>query len=66
VCAWRSDARVHLVVRTDGADGPVPPGWEVHPVDLEGLTLAYLREAGAVPEPGPVPAGSDHRRGVMS
>ena len=34
---------------------PVPPGWEVHSVTLEELTLAYLREPGAVALPGPAP-----------
>ena len=32
---------------------PVPPGWEAHPVGLEELTLAYLREPGAAALPGP-------------
>jgi ABC-2 type transport system ATP-binding protein len=34
-------------------DDPVPPGWEAHPVGLEELTLAYLREPGAGALPGP-------------
>ena len=41
-----------LLVRA-GADDPVPPGWEAHPVGLEELALAYLREPGAVALPGP-------------
>ncbi len=32
---------------------PVPPGWEAHPVGLEELALAYLREPGAAALPGP-------------
>ena len=32
---------------------PVPPGWESHPVGLEELALAYLREPGAAALPGP-------------
>jgi predicted ABC-type transport system involved in lysophospholipase L1 biosynthesis ATPase subunit len=32
---------------------PVPPGWEAHPVGLEELALAYLREPGATALPGP-------------
>ena len=36
-----------------GADDPVPPGWEAHPVGLEELALAYLREPGAAALPGP-------------
>jgi hypothetical protein len=31
----------------------VPPGWEEHPVSLEELALAYLREPGAASLPGP-------------
>jgi ABC-2 type transport system ATP-binding protein len=35
------------------ADEPVPPGWEAHPVGLEELALAYLREPTAAALPGP-------------
>jgi ABC-2 type transport system ATP-binding protein len=48
----RAQAQAHLLVRA-AADDPVPPGWESHPVDLEELTLAYLREPGAAALPGP-------------
>jgi ABC-2 type transport system ATP-binding protein len=48
----RGAAQAHLLVRAT-ADGPVPPGWEAHPVGLEELALAYLREPGAVALPGP-------------
>ena len=48
----RAQAQAHLLVRA-GADDPVPPGWEAHPVGLEELVLAYLREPGAVALPGP-------------
>jgi ABC-2 type transport system ATP-binding protein len=48
----RGAAQAHLLVRTT-ADDPVPPGWEAHPVGLEELTLAYLREPGAGALPGP-------------
>ena len=53
VHARRAEAQAHLLVRT-GADDPVPPGWEAHPVGLEELALAYLREpgAGALARPG--------------
>jgi len=34
----------------------VPPGWEAHPVGLEELALAYLREPGAAALPGPAHA----------
>ena len=56
VHARRADAQAHLLVRAT-ADDPVPPGWEAHPVGLEELTLAYLREPGAAraARPGPRP-----------
>jgi ABC-2 type transport system ATP-binding protein len=46
-------AQAHLLVRTSGPADPVPPGWEAHPVGLEELSLAYLREPGAAALPGP-------------
>jgi ABC-2 type transport system ATP-binding protein len=49
----RGDAQAHLLVRST-ADDPVPPGWEAHPVGLEELALAYLREPGSAALPGPV------------
>jgi ABC-2 type transport system ATP-binding protein len=48
----RGGAQAHLLVRSNGASDPVPPGWESHPVSLEELTLAYLREPGAAALPG--------------
>jgi len=48
----RGEAQAHLLVRAT-ADDPVPPGWEMHPVGLEELALAYLREPGAAALPGP-------------
>ena len=48
----RGQAQARLLVRTT-ADDPVPPGWESHPVGLEELALAYLREPGAAALPGP-------------
>ena len=45
-------AQAHLLVRATAED-PVPPGWEAHPVGLEELALAYLREPGAAALPGP-------------
>jgi ABC-2 type transport system ATP-binding protein len=53
VHARRGGAQAHLLVRSNGASEPVPPSWEVHPVSLEELTLAYLREPGAAALPGP-------------
>jgi ABC-2 type transport system ATP-binding protein len=47
------EAQAHLLIRTNGRTDPVPPGWETHPVSLEELTLAYLREPGATALPGP-------------
>jgi ABC-2 type transport system ATP-binding protein len=46
VHARRGEAQAHLLVRAT-ADDPVPPGWEAHPVGLEELALAYLREPAA-------------------
>jgi ABC-2 type transport system ATP-binding protein len=46
----RGEAQAHLMVRAT-ADEPVPPGWEAHPVGLEELALAYLREPAALPGP---------------
>jgi ABC-2 type transport system ATP-binding protein len=48
----RGGSQAHLLVRA-GADDPVPPGFQAHPVGLEELTLAYLREPGAAALPGP-------------
>jgi ABC-2 type transport system ATP-binding protein len=56
VHARRGGAQAHLLVRTNGMTDPVPPGWEAHPVSLEELTLAYLREPGAAALPGPARA----------
>jgi ABC-2 type transport system ATP-binding protein len=53
VHARRAEAQAHLLVRTSLLDEPVPPGWEAHPVSLEELVLAYLREPGAAALPGP-------------
>src|SRR5579864_785618 len=54
----RAQAQAHLLVRAT-ADDPVPPGWEAHPVGLEELALAYLREPGATALPGPARGGRD-------
>jgi ABC-2 type transport system ATP-binding protein len=56
VHARRAEAQAHLLVRTGGPADPVPPGWEAHPVGLEELVLAYLREPGAATLPGPARA----------
>jgi len=54
VHARRGQAQAHLLVRTDTTTDPVPPGWLAHPVGLEELTLAYLREPDAAALPGPL------------
>jgi ABC-2 type transport system ATP-binding protein len=53
VHALRGEAQAHMLVRIDSRTGPVPSGWEAHPVSLEELTLAYLREPDAAWLPGP-------------
>jgi ABC-2 type transport system ATP-binding protein len=53
VHARRGEAQTHLLVRTNGSADPVPQGWEAHPVGLEELALAYLREPSAAALPGP-------------
>jgi ABC-2 type transport system ATP-binding protein len=48
----RAQAQAHLLVQATAED-PVPLGWETHPVGLDELALAYLREPGAAALPGP-------------
>jgi ABC-2 type transport system ATP-binding protein len=48
----RGEAQAHLLVRASAGD-PIPPGWEAHPVGLEELALAYLRQPDATGLPGP-------------
>ena len=57
----RAGAQAHLLVRAT-ADDPVPPGWQAHPVGLEQLALAYLREPGAAALPGPGRSRAPKRR----
>jgi ABC-2 type transport system ATP-binding protein len=54
VHARRAEAQTHLLVRWNGHPDLVRPGWEAHPVGLEELALAYLREPGAAVLPGPM------------
>jgi ABC-2 type transport system ATP-binding protein len=56
VHARRAEAQAHLLVRTNGTTEAVPPGWEAHPVSLEELTLAYMRDPAAAALPGPARA----------
>ena len=57
----RAEAQAHLLIRA-AADDAVPPGWEAHPVSLEELILAYLREPGAAALPGPAREPSEVTR----
>jgi ABC-2 type transport system ATP-binding protein len=59
-----AEAQAHLLVRAT-ADDPVPPGWEAHPIGLEELALAYLREPGAAALPGPACGRDAERLEVM-
>jgi ABC-2 type transport system ATP-binding protein len=54
----RGEAQTHLLVRTT-IDDPVPLGWETHPVGLEELALAYLREPETAAHSGPRSARRD-------
>jgi ABC-2 type transport system ATP-binding protein len=49
----------HLLVRYGPQPGTPPPGWQSHPVTLEELILAYLREPEASVLPGPAPATTE-------
>jgi ABC-2 type transport system ATP-binding protein len=60
VHARSAAAQAHLLVRINGAAEPVPPGWQSHPVGLEELVMAYLREPGAAALPGPSRAHDEH------
>ncbi len=64
VHARHGQAQAHLLIRTSGTTEPVPPGWEAHPVSLEELTLAYLRQPGAAALPGPARARDTEPTGV--
>ncbi len=64
VHARRGEAQAHLLVRTNGASDPLPRGFQAHPVSLEELTLAYLREPGAAALPKATRAGSTPRSAV--
>ena len=61
VHARSGGAQAHLLVRTERSDEPVPPGWEAHPVSLEELTLAYMRDPAAAALPGPARARDANR-----
>jgi ABC-2 type transport system ATP-binding protein len=63
VYAHRAGTVAHVLVRNNGAAEPAPSGWEAHPVGLEELVLAYLREPGAAALPGPA-ARATHHSGI--
>jgi ABC-2 type transport system ATP-binding protein len=54
VDGWEAEARAHLLIRTNEATEPVPPGWQMRPVSLEELTLAYLRQSDSTALLGPL------------
>jgi ABC-2 type transport system ATP-binding protein len=62
----QGSAQAHLLVRRRTAVAEPPAGWQAHPVTLEELVLAYLREPGASALPGPEPLGTDTVTGVAS
>ncbi|MGH2717943.1 MAG: ATP-binding cassette domain-containing protein, partial [Actinomycetota bacterium] len=53
VHATGATSQVRLLIRYDGTSNPVPSGWEGRAVTLDELTMAYLRNPGAVALPGP-------------
>jgi ABC-2 type transport system ATP-binding protein len=53
VHAGRGASQAQLLVRCNGGSEPLPEGWEAHPVGLEELALAYLRQPHAAALPGP-------------
>ncbi|MDQ2814305.1 MAG: ABC transporter ATP-binding protein [Actinomycetota bacterium] len=55
VYAQQGSAQAHLLVRQRAAAAQPPGSWQAHPVTLEELVLAYLREPGASALPGPEP-----------
>ena len=55
VYARRAGTMAQMLVRSNEGAEPAPSGWEAHPVGLEELVLAYLREPGAAALPGPRP-----------
>ncbi len=53
VQASRASSLAHLLIRCKETSGLLLSGWEAHPVTLEELALAYLREPNARAFPGP-------------
>ena len=65
VHAQQGLAQAHLLVRRPAGAQP-PGGWQAHPVRLEELILAYLREPGASALPGPEPLATATSTGAAS
>jgi ABC-2 type transport system ATP-binding protein len=57
----RAASQAHLLIRSASPADSVPPGWQLEPLSLEELTLAYLREPSSRALPGPRWA-TDHER----
>ncbi len=57
-----AQAQAHLLIRDSEPGRLVAAGWESHPVSLEELVLAYLREPAAAALAGP--AAAPRRRGA--
>jgi ABC-2 type transport system ATP-binding protein len=66
VHARRALTQAHLLVRTNGGADAIPRGWEAHPVGLEELALAYLREPDAAALPGPTHGADREPSGVAT
>jgi ABC-2 type transport system ATP-binding protein len=63
VHSYRGSSQAQVVARFR-PPAAVPDGWQAHPVTLEELVLAYLREPGASALPGPEALGADAVTGV--
>ncbi len=66
VHAQQGLAQAQLLVRRRTAAAQPPRGWQAHPVTLEELVLAYLREPRASALPGPEPLRTGAVTGVTS
>jgi ABC-2 type transport system ATP-binding protein len=52
VHAWYDGGWAYMLIKRSESTDPLPPGWEMHPVSLEELALAYLRDPGVAALPG--------------
>jgi ABC-2 type transport system ATP-binding protein len=62
----RAQAQAQLLVRTAGEADLPPPGWQEHPVGLEELVLAYLRDPSASALPGPAALAASEGTGARA